>query len=322
MRSNNQNNDSVKCYSRLRRGMIFYYDPDPSVDKNNVSPVVINGQEHKDFIIKGKRPWVVVSSEEVCIKCPVVQVVPLHSSPKQIYTNDVEFVFKGQTAAIKCEQIRSVNADELREYDCILDDCVMDKIDICLSRMLGLKEVTKEVNQPITSASMGQITQIIQAVVDKQVAAAKAEVEKTKVASDVDVEDAVLRISEGIANLFDTPLSLVPESNDLPEYEPEETKPRTQYKPIKPLAPVKRTKTLAVVDRVKYRYGTKSMRNITPVREVGDTHHCWTDDECIEFLHDCEEYNMNSIMKKYGCSTTKELTNLRYRITKKMSVTV
>lgn len=294
-------------YSRLRRGMVFWYDPNPEIDKSNVPTKLIGTREIQDNIIYGRRPWVLVSSDDACMKSKIVQVCPIHNNPKQSFPNDVLFYFKSGDSAIKCEQIRTVNADELQEYDCILDEDIMERVDICLKRLLGLKDKEVVVEKIVTSASMKQIEELIMGIVNTQVEEAKRQV-----ADNVDVEDAVLRISEGISNLFD--LSKVAPRRVAPEVEIPEPLNVPDDNIGNRVMPLKNPNHKG--GRAPVVCGTKQMKNIIPVRSVGDRHN-WTESEMIEFMHDFSEYNAESLMKKYGCSTFKQLRDLKYTITKK-----
>ena len=52
----------------VRRGMVFWYNIDPSVDKHNVPKIQKYGESYTDRILYGHRPWLVVSSDDVNVK--------------------------------------------------------------------------------------------------------------------------------------------------------------------------------------------------------------------------------------------------------------
>lgn len=150
-------------FSRLRRGMVFWYDPDPDTDKSNVPPKEVDGHIIKDYIMYGERPFVVVSSDEACRLSPVVQVCPIGSKVKENSQYDViynSFNDSGQSV-IKCDQIKTINSSELYKYECMLDDIVMDEVTLKLRMLLGITDTETEVELPVVAMSAEEVEELI-----------------------------------------------------------------------------------------------------------------------------------------------------------------
>lgn len=210
-------------FSKLRRGMVFWYDPNPEIDKENVPPKVVNDRPVKDFTMYGERPYVVVSSDEVCRQARVVQVCPIGTKDKDkdIYPYDVVYNSNSKTgqSAIRCEQIRTVNSDELSRYECMLDDDIMDRVAEKLKLLLGISECELEVETPVIAMSAEEVEDLIDAKMIES---------KNEATSLIDA--AVSRILNGVSSVLNT---------------------RTATRPIEPIKPEVKVKKKIVVGSLK-----------------------------------------------------------------------
>lgn len=335
-----------RSYSKVKRGMVFYYNIDPSVDKKNVPPINVLGRQRYDNREYGWRPFVVISSDEVCQLNRTVCITPMRStSDKDIQQleNRVYFNYGSELAEVLCEHIYTVNTSELTRYDSFLNECVMSEIDkkIAMNLSIPYERVFRD------RASLKDIENIILAIVQKRVDEVRKEQVTAAKASGVDIDDAVLRIGDELSNLFDVKLeelknqiSSEPDRNTVRIDEKNYSKPELpRYKPsskefpellsgtpgnkreelIKNLRERKKSKYKNIGRDLDEVYQRKSVPNIESIRKH-DRSTPWTENEIIEFLHDWDEYDWKTLMKKYRCDEKKQLHQLRARLLRKLGV--
>jgi len=183
--------------SKLRRGMVFWYDPNPEIDKSNVPPKIVDGHPIKDYTMYGERPYVVVSSDAICRLGRVVQVCPIgtKSDNKDNFPYDVSYNSFSDTgvSVIKCGQIRTVNSAELFKYECMLDDDIMDQVEDRLKELLGLSETQIEVQVPLVAMTPEEVEDLV----DDKILQSKEETTSM-------IDAAVARILNGITSALST----------------------------------------------------------------------------------------------------------------------
>lgn len=343
--------EKERGYSRLRRGMVFTYNINPDVDKRNVPPIIIRGgKERKDFKEYGERYFVIVSSDDVCQEFKTVCIVPLTTYREkegiQKSDNHVYFNYLGEVAEVLCEHVYTVNATELELYSTTLNDCVMSEIDKKLAMNLSIpyEKVFRD------RASLKDIENIILAIVQKRVDEVRAEQITAAKAQGVDIDDAVLRISDTLSNLFDVKIdelkkqvSADPDPNTLnidknyyskpghymqssmvfPELEEasksQGNKREESYQQTKKSSSKYSRKKNGNARRAPYgiKEGGKSVPNIEIAR-VHDSMNPWTQEEIVEFMHDYTEYDYNTLMRKYRCDSKVHLQQLKSRLLRKL----
>lgn len=94
-------------------------------------------------LIRGARPVVIVSSDEVNCNARIVTVVPLTSSPAQLARGDgiydqVLLTGYGAPSMALTRQAHAVDTDDLTEYQGRLSDADMLRLDAALRRALGI----------------------------------------------------------------------------------------------------------------------------------------------------------------------------------------
>ena len=159
--------ESTINFSKLRKGMVFWYDPNPDIDKNNVPSKTVNGFAIKDYTMYGDRPYVVVSSDDVCRLGRVVQVCPIGTKDKDTKSYPYDVVYNSFSgtglSVIRCEQIRTVNSAELHRYECMLDDDIMDQVAEKLQALLGIDCTESEVEVPVVSMTSEEVEELVDA---------------------------------------------------------------------------------------------------------------------------------------------------------------
>lgn len=94
-------------------------------------------------LIRGDRPVVIVSSDEVNRNTRILTVVPLTSSPAQLARGDgtygqVLLTGYGAPSMAMTRQVHAVDTDDLTEYRGHLTDADMLRLDTALRRALGI----------------------------------------------------------------------------------------------------------------------------------------------------------------------------------------
>ena len=96
-------------------------------------------KEYIGTIQSPNRPHVIVSNNVGNRSAGYVMVVPCTSELKRMdMPTHLECEFNGKKNMIMCEQIKTVNIDELLSYMFTLDDNMLDKIDDALKIALGI----------------------------------------------------------------------------------------------------------------------------------------------------------------------------------------
>lgn len=100
-------------------------------------------REGATHILRGDRPAVIVSSDEVSQTSPTVTVIPLTISTAKLergdgYCNNVLLMSLNLPSVAVTRQVRTIDADDLQRYLGHLPDREMTRLDAALCRALGL----------------------------------------------------------------------------------------------------------------------------------------------------------------------------------------
>ena len=118
-----------KNYSRVQRGMVFWFNPD-KVYKEQMEFEGFKGKRYKTSIQHGNRPWLVVSNNEGNNSARTCNVVPITTEQaKTEIPVHVRFEFDGIPQLILVEQPRTVDIVALGEYMCTVSDEVMERVE-------------------------------------------------------------------------------------------------------------------------------------------------------------------------------------------------
>ena len=107
----------------IRRGQVWWWD------------CATHNRKH---IQEGMRPVVIVSNDTCNVASPVVTVVPLTTSVKRPYPQQVPIVVNDGISIAIADQLTSIPVSELKKYICTLRDFQMDQIDRAMAIQLGL----------------------------------------------------------------------------------------------------------------------------------------------------------------------------------------
>ena len=96
---------------------------------------------NRKHLQEGRRPVVVVSNNTCNKVSPVVTVVPLTTSVKRPYPQQVPIVVNHSVSIAIADQITSVPVGELDSFVCTLYNFQMEQIDKAIQVQLGLVDV-------------------------------------------------------------------------------------------------------------------------------------------------------------------------------------
>lgn len=256
-------------YQKVKRGMVFYYNVFDAVERNSLPQSQVRSlkrvRSNDDY---GSRPFLVVSSNEICSRNKQIQVVPLFGmkSNQSEHPNRVYFEFKHTKTEIACDQIYTIFANDIKDYDTTLSDDLMSAVDKQIAVNLDIDYSALKSN-----ASMKEIEAIISQIVKQQVEAEKANQKAQK--DNVSVDDVVLEIGQGLMDLFnDSDSKSKSSSTELAKHIQETA------------APISDEKESNVIIR-------KSNERFS-----------WTMQNMKTFLEDCERYDADTMLKRYSCS--------------------
>ena len=282
---------------RIRKGMIFWYDPFPGEDKTGHS-MMVDGVAKKSCVQAGHRPWIVVSADEYNAESMVCSVCPITSAVKGDFLNHVTFPFQGKPATVLTEQITTVDMSILKDYDGFVSEEIIRDIDKALTAQLGIQPVVVYKDFGFNNAMTG-----IEKIIERAISEKVEKMGKNEIPMK-DIEDAAFRLGEMFENLVTTKLekiysepcvieeTVTPKEGpfDLGEIaaisEPEkEKKKETEYIWI----PEKKTKSAKKRKQIK-----------------------WTPDLRREYIRDCETLSHADVLTKYQLASWKTAMQMKY----------
>ena len=171
----------ARSYYRVKRGMVFWYEPIKS--------------ETKTCVQQGRRLWLVISNDDGNISAPTCNIVPMTTEDKTYIPVHIENVFiYGQKNTILCEQCITVDQNQLKEFVCILTDETMKKVDEALAIQYHISPVVRymDVNlSNLVEKLEGLIGDIIQEKVKQH----------TQTVPISQIEDSALKLGQMIEDL-------------------------------------------------------------------------------------------------------------------------
>lgn len=297
-----------RYYTRIKRGMVFWYNIDASVNKFDVPELKISEKRTaKDHMEYGDRPWLLVSVDERNLQGKTCTIVPLcTNSSVDVDKFHVPIRYKGKDALILCEHLRTVNCIELIKYDCTLEDSTMKLVENALRDYLGIRNDV--LDGLVSDDIMSKLEDVINEIVRK-----KVEEEKAKISKVVNVDDAVLRISEGLESLFDVKSNVDLKKTSQKTDTSENVKVEEFLSSGLEHDTVQKSKSSK-----KSSNPSGDSRNYTRKKV---TRTLWDRSLAISFMQECEVCGLEDVAKKYGYadanSVRKTMSYLRNRFSLK-----
>lgn len=114
---------------RIERGSVYFAD-------------LGQKQSSRDSIQRGRRPVLVVSNNKANTYSTAITIVPLTTRNKHSLPTHVEFGLSNHGEMVSntalCEQVRTINVDQLYFKIGQLNDSILRKVDKCLKVALAL----------------------------------------------------------------------------------------------------------------------------------------------------------------------------------------
>lgn len=157
LKMENENLNLIKEFNRVLKGSVFIYDIDENKDKKQINTTKYDLLDYTEY---GSRPWVVVSDNQSNTR--VCTIAPLSTGQfgkaDKIKTH-VDLCLNGKNTCIMVEQMRFVNAHELKTYLTTLNDDTMRMVDDAMRFHLGLQN----------KINLSEIDSRIKSIVDEKV---------------------------------------------------------------------------------------------------------------------------------------------------------
>ena len=133
-------------------------------------------KEYIGTVQSPNRPHVIVSNNVGNRSAGYVMVVPCTTELKRLdMPTHLECEFNGKKNMIMCEQVKTVNVDELLSYMFTLDDSMLDKIDDALKIALGIVDIKSD---EIKNKKEEFADKCVEAIVDNVLTEAQSVIEK------------------------------------------------------------------------------------------------------------------------------------------------
>lgn len=290
---------------RVKKGMVFWCDMDPTIDKLNV-PYLNNekGVSVKDRVLYGRRPWMVVSNNGNNQIDTLCTVVPFSQSCDPSLPYHIPIKVFSESSTICVEQIRTVNCQMLVNYFCTVSDEVLEKVESVIAKYFGLPVQNLWQGIGIKDA-LDRVEALIGGIIDR---------EKSKRAfSEEDIEFLVKGVLEKLNKEENADFGL------------DNVQVGSLTKQASVTEQVQSNKAIDIDlnnDRVKSFYSKypevyqkdveKGYVPYTSKDGNKSVKQNWTIEKCREFLDDCGRMTVVDIIKKWGFKDRKAFYQRRY----------
>ena len=294
----------LRNYSRVQRGMVFWFNPD-KVYKEQMEFEGFKGKRYKTSIQHGNRPWLVVSNNEGNNSARTCNVVPITTEQgKTEIPVHVRFEFEGIPQLILVEQPRTVDIAALGEYMCTVSDEVLEQVEKAQAIQFAIRPSVTYLDitlDKVTTHLKNLVAYILQ---EKQVLIERQEELITNGGGAVpmsNIEDAALQLGEMIEDLVGV---------SKPEKPAEVFKPQ----PAHGSQIEKFNQRLAKSQQIKQQEQPKTQP--TAVGEEITTQkrkrNSWTEESRRAYLADCDKMTPQEVMTKYGFKSVQSVFQTKY----------
>lgn len=293
-----------KNYSRVQRGMVFWFSPD-KVYKEQMEFEGFKGKRYKTSIQHGNRPWLVVSNNKGNNSARTCNVVPIttEQSKTEIPVH-VRFEFEGVPQLILVEQPRTVDIAALGEYMCTVSDEVMEQVEKAQAIQFAIRPSVTYLDMTLDKVvdylknMVSYILQEKQVLIERQ---EKLTINGGGAVPMSSIEDAALQLGEVIEDLVGV---------SKPEKPAEVSKPQ----PAHGSQIEKFNQRLAKSQQIKQQEQPKTQP--TAVVEENTTQkrkrNSWTEESRRAYLADCDKMTPQEIMVKYNFKSVQSVFQTKY----------
>lgn len=294
----------AKNYSRVQRGMVFWFNPD-RVYGEQMEFEGFKGRHYKTSIQHGNRPWLVVSNNEGNNSARTCNVVPITTEQaKTEIPVHVRFEFDGIPQLILVEQPRTVDIVALGEYMCTVSDEVMERVEKAQAIQFAIRPSATYLDMTLDKVvdhlknMVSYILQEKQVLIERQ---EQAIVNRGGAVPMSNIEDAALQLGEMIEDLVGV---------SKPEKPVEVPKPQ----PAHGSQIEKFNQRLAKSQQIKQQEQPKTQP--TAVVEENTTQkrkrNSWTEESRRAYLADCDKMTPQEIMVKYNFKSVQSVFQTKY----------
>lgn len=295
-----------KDFMKVKRGMVFMYDINPNISKTNVPKLKLQtGREITDCKMYGMRGYLVVSNDVNNMYSNTCNILPISSSSRDDLPMRVKFNYQGKDLEIMCEHIYTVNTEELLRYAYTLSDEIMSQVDKALSSQLGIvSEQERQIN-----LSLDRLESIIQGIITQKA----SEILTPKKADEVDIQDAIDRISEGLLSKVGVPSDVIAPKSTSSQidkfYQRYPQMRQNQDEVVRPSVKVESTPNDTEGKAGKPNSSTSSP---APRRK-------WTIESMQEFMDDVSRLSPQEMVKNYGFKNMQDYFSTKYYVQNRLA---
>lgn len=285
--------DSNSLAMRVKRGMVFWFDPFPYEKDKSSHSVNMWGKEISSSVQAGKRPWLVVSADEinglgsVCNICPIT-TVERNGSLGMVHPS---FEYRGKNQYVMVEQVTTVDLFALREYECFVSDEVMRNVEDAMKIQFGIRETYK--NLELVETLKG-IESVIEGLIRERLEALTV----PPSVSEVEIENVALRLGELFEELLvDKSVEAVP----APIKSAPEVPDKQEHVTVAPVSPIDKfnRRYRKYKEHEKEEVGADSSSKSSSETDKRKRNK-WNDALRRQFVQDCAQMSENEITEKYG----------------------
>lgn len=280
----------------VKRGMVFWYNPNPVVNKFNATAKDARGNIRKSSVQAGRRPYVVISCDEGNLTASTCNIAPITDEEKTKLPVHVDVYFNGRVNTVLLEQVITVDQYALKDYICMFTDEIMVKIERALTVQYSIRPSLLYGDFDLSNV-IESLEKVITRIIENKTAMQQARPQATI----TEVEDVAMKLGAMIEELVGTSevkieekqqMSVGNESHPISEVQNQ----KSEHKPI--------------VESSKLQPSVEPQSN--PVKNKTTGRIKWTDELRHQYLKDCDEMSPQEVADKYGFSTIKSVFQTKY----------
>ena len=332
----------MKTYSRVQRGMVFWFNPSKVYGKFS-DYIGFNSRQYRSNVQSGNRPWLVVSNNEGNSSAPTCNIVPITLEDKTNLPVHVIFYYEGKRQTILCEQMRTVDIMALSEYIYTVSDEIMEDVEKALQIQYSLRPKFTYADYQLESV-VDNLEKIVSAIIEHRTKHIAEELpDKPQPVPMEQIEDAAIKLGQMIEDLtqptqkVEQPTKHIqkPVQVQQPQVKTEPKPAATPIKvetpkvsqPTKPMSQMSQTEKfqarLQKSQQLQRPQATASVIDKAVSNSIGKSdvaldeaskpkRNTWTIESRKEYLRDCDSMTPEQVMKKYNFSKIQSVFQTKY----------
>lgn len=160
-----------KHYSRVRRGMVFWFNPG-KVYNHDTEYTISNDRKYPSHLQLENRPWMVVSNDEGNSSSLTCNIVPITLEPKSPLPCHVKFMYEGKWQTILVEQMRTVDTMALRNYMYIVSDEVLRNVEKAIAVQYAIRPSISAVDFTLDK-TLEKLEKIVEGIIQEKMRTTK-----------------------------------------------------------------------------------------------------------------------------------------------------